>query len=50
MAVKQTTCQLNLPTYFIARHSKIAIFGLKTYHLATLLHSDAKKERRLLRR
>jgi hypothetical protein len=37
--VKWTTFPKNIPTSFIARPSKIWIFGLKTNHLATLRSS-----------
>jgi hypothetical protein len=33
----------NLPTSFIARHSKIWIFGFKIYHLATLPASPSSE-------
>jgi hypothetical protein len=41
MIVKYSKCPLNVPTFSIPRPSKIGLFGVKMYHLATLkqMHS-----------
>jgi hypothetical protein len=44
MAVKYSKWLLNVPSAPILRPSKIWTFGLKKYHLATLLHTRKGKK------